>query len=101
MDHPNFIKYTFHHDTSELRKYITENPDLPILVMAGEDANIGDAYWMVASVTCCTIGEYLSVIGPNEEKVYIDRDELEEDIADYATGDKDVPSEDFIRNRMQ
>ena len=32
------------HDASELRKLITENPDLSIVVLAGEDANNGDFY---------------------------------------------------------
>lgn len=30
------------HSTNELRKIIIDNPDLPLLVFAGEDANIGD-----------------------------------------------------------
>ena len=30
------------HDATELRKLIAENPDLPIVVIAGEEANNGD-----------------------------------------------------------
>lgn len=33
------------HDATELRKLIAENPDLPIVVLAGEDANNGGNYY--------------------------------------------------------
>ena len=44
MSDLNIIK-----DSTELRKLIAENPDLPIVVMVGEDAAFSDCYW-----TYCT-----------------------------------------------
>lgn len=71
------------HDASELRKLIAENPDLPIVVIAGPDANIEDSRWMYCSSVKCSIGEILDTDkSPDDEKVYDDHDDLEEDISD-------------------
>ena len=44
-----FRSYTLTKESDELKKLILENPDLPIVVLAGEDASCGDHYWMFCS----------------------------------------------------
>lgn len=68
------------HNTEVLKKMILENPDLPLVVFAGENAWDGEH-----SNTCCTYvrvekGEILDCEGPNDELIYTDRDDLENDI---------------------
>ena len=71
------------HATDELRKLIIENPDLPMLVMAGEDCNSGYYGYMTCGDVYCRIGEFLDCDQTvNDERVYTDRDEFEEDLED-------------------
>lgn len=92
------------HNTEVLRKMILENPDLPLLVFAGEESNSGDFSW-----TCCTDvrvkkGEVLDCEGPNDERIYTDRDELEDDVGDALyTEVGDIPDEEYekmLKERM-
>ena len=70
--------------TDELRKLIIENPDLPMLVMAGQDCNIGDWSWMTCGYVHCVIGEFLDCDQTvNDERVYTDRDDFAEDFEDH------------------
>ena len=73
-----------------LRKVLLEYPDLPVLIFAGEDANIGDWSYMSCSYCSAEKGEYLDCQQTvNDEKCYIDRGEFEEDLADcYANDDE-------------
>lgn len=74
--------------TEGLRKLILENPDLPLLVFAGEDANIGDYSYMSCSDIRAHVGEFLDCIhNVNDCKCYTDRDEFEEDVADIISYD--------------
>lgn len=70
-----------------LRKLIVENPDLPLLVMAGKNANIDDGFheYMACSSCRCSLGEFLDceVVEDHEGTVYTDRDELSEAVEDY------------------
>lgn len=69
------------HATDELRKLIIENPDLPMLVMAGEECSIGDWSWMICGYVRCVIGEFLDCDQTvNDERVYIDRNDFEADL---------------------
>lgn len=92
------------HNTEVLRKMILENPDLPLLVFAGEESNSGDFSW-----TCCTDvrvekGEVLDCEGPNDERIYTDRDGLENDVMDALyTEVGDIPDEEYekmLKERM-
>lgn len=68
----------------KLKKLIAENPDLPLVMCVSEDANAGDYAWTFAESVVFTIGEFLDCQAEcNTEKAYTDRDELEEDLADY------------------
>lgn len=73
-----------------LRKVLLEYSDLPVLIFAGEDANIGDWSYMSCSYCSAEKGEYLDCQQTvNDEKCYIDRGEFEEDLADcYANDDE-------------
>jgi len=82
---------------SELRKLIIENPDLPLLVFAGEDANSGN-YWgyMSCSYVSADVGEFLDCMQTvNDEKCYCDRDDFEEDIINSLYDYYDEPDDVF------
>ena len=69
------------HATDELRQLILENPELPLLVFAGEDCNSGDYSYMSCSSVTASIGEFLDFPQTvNDEICFTDRDELEEEI---------------------
>ena len=71
------------HDASELRKLIAENPDLPIVILAGEEANSGDPYWMYCSSVSAGLDEVLDIHTPYDgETVFTDKDEFEEAVSD-------------------
>lgn len=85
------------HDASELRKLIAENPDLPIVVLAGDEANSGDYSWMYCSDVSCNIEYMLDVRTPyDREYVFTDKDDFEERVSDCLYDDnKDMPDEDY------
>lgn len=71
------------HDASELRKLIADNPDLPIVFLAGTDANIDGNRWMYCTSVDCSIEEILDIETPyGDDKVFDDRADLEEEISD-------------------
>lgn len=47
------------HSADELRQLIRENPTLPLIVFAGEEANSGDYSYMSCSYVKAYKGEYL------------------------------------------
>lgn len=72
-------------ENKELKKLILENPDLPLLAFATEDANSGEWSTELASLRCgkgivldATVDCWL----PRDDRVYTDDDDLEEDIRD-------------------
>ena len=70
--------------TDELKKLIAEYPDLPIVVLTNTDVVAGDDYgWWYASEISFSLGELLDCEqNVNDEKVYVDRDDFEEDLRD-------------------
>lgn len=72
------------HDATELRKLIAENPDLPIVVLAGEEANNGgNYYWMYCSSVSASIEEILYIHTPyDEDAIFTDKDYFEEAVCD-------------------
>lgn len=78
------------HSTEDLRKLIIDNPDLPLLVFAGEDANNGDYSYMSCSCINSHIGEFLDCSQTCDSRCYTDRDDFEEDLADYLNDLEDV-----------
>lgn len=71
------------YDCKELRKLIIENPDLPLIVMAGEYANGGYFTYRACEKVCAILGEFLYCKKElYENKTYTDRIEFEEDLLD-------------------
>lgn len=78
-------------DNAELKRLILENPNLPLLVFATEEANSGEWYSELASCKCHK-GVVLDATNdcwlPNEERVYEDKEDLEEDIRDAINNEE-------------
>lgn len=75
--------YSLIKETDELKKLILENPNLPIVVLAGQDANSGDYGWMFCSSISFGIDEILDCdFRDYDDVVFNDRDRLEEYIGD-------------------
>lgn len=75
--------YTLTQKTDELKKLILENPDLPIAVLAGEEANNGYFGYMFCTDIKFSIGEILDCdFRDYDDAVFTDRDRLEEYIED-------------------
>lgn len=93
-------------ETDELRKLILKNPDLPIVVLAGEEANSGDYQWMFCSSISFEIGEILDCDYTDyDDAVITDRDRLEEKIADDLydeyLGKPDEEYEEAIKREVE
>lgn len=75
--------YALIHDSTKLRELIRDNPDLPIVVLAGEEANGGEWAWQYCCSVDCTIDELLDIKTPYDDdrgRVFTDRDEFVEAI---------------------
>lgn len=99
--------YNLVHDAAELRKLISENPDLPIVVIAGEEANNGDYCWMYCSDVSFSVAYILDVKTPydREESVFTDKTEFEDAVSDYAADNlpSDLPDEvldEIVKNEI-
>ena len=80
-------KFNIVKDSTELRKAIVENPELPIVVMTSYDAVEEDFYWTYCSIVHCEVGEVLNCEIPwREGLVYNSRTKFEDDLADYLSG---------------
>ena len=89
-------------NTQELRKLIIENPDLPLLVFAGEEAYLEDGrhYWMCCSGCHAELGEFLDC-GVTEDgcgAVFIDRDKLYDAVYDYYHEETDEYAEEMVHS---
>lgn len=69
--------------TDELKKLISDNPNLPIVVIAGESANVGEYSLMYCSDVKFRIEEILDCEVPYSEYVETDRDNFEEQIEEW------------------
>lgn len=84
------------HKTDRLRKLILEHPGLPLMVFAGETAWDGVNAWTTCTEVRAEVGEFLACDGPNDEIVYLDREELREDVEESMyDGREDMPEEDL------
>lgn len=69
--------------TEELKKLILENPDLPIVVLAGEEAHCDGFYWAYCSSISFHIGEVLDCdFCDYDDSIFTDRDRFREKIED-------------------
>lgn len=72
------------HATDDLRKLILQNPDLPLLIFADEDANNGDYSLMACSYISVYTGEFLDCHTPfKDDLCYTDQDDFESDFSEY------------------
>ena len=79
-------EYDIVKDSTELRKLIVENPELPIVVLASYEECTDEYYWTYCSEVRCEIGEVLDCECPwAEGRVYNDHIEFEEALADYLS----------------
>ena len=75
--------YSLVHNSEELKKLILENPELPIVVLAGEEAYGYDFCWTYCSSVSCCIDEILDYdYCDYNDTVFTDRERLEEKISD-------------------
>ena len=77
-----FTEYGLSHKSDELRKLIIENPDLPIVVLASDEANCGNWCWQYCFDVSCGLSEILDCdYCDNYDTIFTDRDYLEEYIS--------------------
>lgn len=72
-------------DAAEIRRFIADYPDLPICVLAGQDAVSEEWAWTFCTSVHCELGEILDIKTPYDgggEKIFTDEDDLEEEIND-------------------
>ena len=85
-----FQTYLLAKESGKLVKLIAENLDLPIVVLAGEDSNIGDYHWMFCSDISFAISEILDCDYYDcDDAVFTDRERLEEKVGDDLWDDYD------------
>lgn len=91
------------HSTDELRKLILENPELPLLVFAGEDSVCRDYSWTACGSIHAHVGEFLDCQQDvNDERVYTDRQDFEGDIECYSDFDgTDDEFDAYIKSQMK
>ena len=81
--------------TKELRKLILENPDLPIVVFAGDEVNTGDYRYLTATDISAAVGEICDHPFPRGENIYTDREELSDDLYEYYVNSFDGTEREF------
>ena len=89
--------YSLSKNSDELKKLILENPDLPFVVLAGEEACDGDHYWTYCSSISFYIEEILDCdYYDYHDCVFCDRDYLEEYIENELYDEYcDKPDEEY------
>lgn len=84
--------------TDALKKLIADHPDLPIVVIVNSEVVADCDYtWWYAPYISFSLGEILDCEQEvNDEKVYTDRDDFEEDLADILgdSGDYDETTDE-------
>ena len=96
------FEYSLIHDSSELRKLIAENPNLPIVVLADEEAASPDFGWTYCSSIRCAISCLLDVKTPYDHPdgyLFTDKGDFEEAISEAFQDDKkydDLSDEEFF-----
>lgn len=94
--------YSLAKNSDELKKLIAENPDLPIVVLAGEEANDGYWGWTYCSSISFDINEILDCdFYDSDDSVFTDRDRFEEVIADYIYDENEEASEEYCEELIK
>lgn len=102
-------EYGLIHDNSELRKLISENPDLPIVVLASEEAACPNYCWTYCNDVRCALYQLLDAITPydaDDGHVFTDKFEFEEAIVEAFMEDEQYHAmsedefDDAVKNEM-
>lgn len=98
--------YSLTRNSDELKKLIFENPDLPIVVLAGDDASSGYWGWTYCSSISFHIDEILDCdYYDYDDVVFTDRDRLEEkisdDLCDEYYGRPDEEFEAAVKSKLE
>ena len=101
-----FKTYTLGESSDKLKKLILENPELPVVVLAGEESWDGCNPWTFCSNISFRIEEILDCdFLDYHDCVFTDRDRLEEKITDDLYADySDGPEEEYeaaINRKLQ
>jgi hypothetical protein len=85
-------------DTKDLRKIILENPDLPLVIFAGEESYCGEYAYNLAEISSVEIKE-LTLDG----EYYIEKEEFEEKLNDRLCDDYETNEEleKYVKERME
>lgn len=86
------------HDAAELRKLIMERPDLPIVVLAGEEAAGPDYYWTYCENVSVSINHILDIKTPYDgDCVFCDKDTFKDTVSDalYNEETKQLSVEEY------
>lgn len=90
------------HSADKLRQLILDNPDLPLIVFASDDANNGDYSYMSCGSVDVEVGEILDCMQDvDDEYCFTDHDEFAERIEDslYDFDGTDQELEDEVKRR--
>lgn len=88
--------YSLVRNSDELKKLILENPDLPIVVLAGDDASSGYWGWTYCSSISFDICEILDCdYYDYDDVIFTDKDRLEEKITDDLYDDYHMNAEEW------
>lgn len=90
MDNNKIIPIT--KSTEELKTLISENPDLPIVVLASHDGCYDEYYWTYCSRVTFSIGEYMSYDVFGDDYIFSDREEFEEKLRDTLADEPEYES---------
>ena len=94
--------YSLVKNSDELKKLIFENPDLPIVVLAGEDASDGYWGWTYCSSISFGINEILDCDYYDENDcVFVDRDKFAENIADDIYDENEEASDEYCEELIK
>lgn len=82
------------HSGDKLKQALRENPDLPVIFQCSTESEY-DNY--VTDDVDVYVREVLTVTGPDDEKIYFERDDLEADIENSLAGEEaeNLPDAEF------
>lgn len=95
-------------DNTKLKNLILENPDLPLLVFATDEANSGEYCAELASCRCekgIVLDATKDCWLPCDDRIYTDEDDLQEDISDALCDDwghlSDAEFDDLVEEKTK
>lgn len=89
-------------DTTELRKLILDNPDLPLIIFAGEEAYQDEYCYCLTEAHGIDVKE-ICCMEDNEGVIYIDKEDYEDKLYDNLSKSYETQEEveKVIKEKMQ